>query len=247
MLNESMYTATGAQSLKLMKENPNLFQLYHVGYAEQVKRWPSNPLDDIIAFLRTQPKTLRVADLGCGEARLAEQVPQTDVKSFDLVAVNERVTECDIAHVPLPDSSVDIAVFCLSLMGTNYGEFIQEARRILVPNGLLLVAEVASRFEEQDPSAFVVGIQALGFREDRQHPMVQMGLPKSGSGEKRRRGGRKKGKRDKQREMEHALSSAVFFLKFAFGSTKKEVVDSGEKKQSGKMLPKLGACVYKKR
>jgi ribosomal RNA-processing protein 8 len=41
------------------------------------------------------------------------------VHSFDLVAVNEMVTACDMANVPLQDENIDIAVFCLSLMGTN--------------------------------------------------------------------------------------------------------------------------------
>lgn len=41
---------------------------------------------------------LIVADFGCGEARIANEVPNT-VHSFDLVAVNDMVTVCDIAKV----------------------------------------------------------------------------------------------------------------------------------------------------
>ena len=37
--------------------------------------------------------------------------------SFDLVSRNEFVTAGDMAAVPLPDGSVDAAVFSLSLMG----------------------------------------------------------------------------------------------------------------------------------
>lgn len=36
-------------------------------------------------------------------------------------------------QTPLDSSSVDVAVFCLSLMGTNYSSFIQEAHRVLKP------------------------------------------------------------------------------------------------------------------
>ena len=39
-----------------------------------------------------------VADLGCGEAKLARTVKQR-VHSFDLVAANDSVTACDMAHV----------------------------------------------------------------------------------------------------------------------------------------------------
>ncbi len=42
---------------------------------------------------------ITVADFGCGEARLARVLPETmTVHSFDLVALNDRVTECDMAQ-----------------------------------------------------------------------------------------------------------------------------------------------------
>lgn len=248
MLNESMYTTTGNESRQLMQENPHLFNVYHMGYSEQVKRWPSNPLDDIIKFLATQDPSLRIADLGCGEARLAKNVPQRQVMSFDLVANNERVTACDIANVPLPDSSVDVVVFCLSLMGTNYADFITEARRILVPDGLMLVAEVASRFEDHDPKDFVRGVESLGFNVDSSHPLTKTHLQSTPvKGKQRRRGGGKKNKKKhKTAQLEESLSSAVFFYKFAFISIK-DTSKGDSTRKAGKALPKLAACVYKKR
>ncbi len=36
--------------------------------------------------------------------------------SFDLVAANERVVACDMSNVPLDSASVDVAIFCLSLV-----------------------------------------------------------------------------------------------------------------------------------
>lgn len=71
-----------------------------------------------------------IADFGCGEAKLAQSVKQT-VHSFDLVAENERVTACDMAHVPLQNNSIDVVVFCLSLMGTNLQDYLLEANRVL--------------------------------------------------------------------------------------------------------------------
>lgn len=81
-------------------------------------------------------KRLRVADLGCGEAKIAQSFKddkRIKVHSLDLTAVNSFVTACDIAKTPLDDSSVDVAIFCLSLMGTNYLDFVKEAVRILRP------------------------------------------------------------------------------------------------------------------
>jgi len=39
-----------------------------------------------------------VADFGCGDAKIARSVASI-VHSFDLVALNEHVTACDMAHV----------------------------------------------------------------------------------------------------------------------------------------------------
>ena len=45
--------------------------------------------------------------------------------SFDLVAGVSGVVACNMAAVPLAEESVDVAVFCLALMGTDYGAFLQ--------------------------------------------------------------------------------------------------------------------------
>jgi len=74
--------------------------------------------------------------------------PMFDVHSFDLVAPNPYVTACDMATVPLPNKSVDVCVFCLSLMGTNLADFIREAHRVLKDDtGRIHIAEVRSRIE----------------------------------------------------------------------------------------------------
>ncbi len=39
-----------------------------------------------------------MADFGCGDAKIAQSVPNK-VHSFDLVALNQFVTPCDMAHV----------------------------------------------------------------------------------------------------------------------------------------------------
>lgn len=39
-------------------------------------------------------------------------------------------------------ASVDVAVFCLALMGTDYPAFLAEAHRVLKPSGRLWIAEV---------------------------------------------------------------------------------------------------------
>ena len=39
-----------------------------------------------------------------------------------------RVTACNLASVPLPGKSLDVAIFCLALMGTDWVDFVTEAK-----------------------------------------------------------------------------------------------------------------------
>lgn len=160
-INEQLYTVTGDQAKEMFDKDPDLFHLYHRGFATQTSKWPANPLDQVIAYIRTLPSSHVIADFGCGEAKLAQSVPHT-VHSFDLVAANDHVTACDMASVPLPDASVDVCVFCLSLMGTNVSDFIKEARRVLKLEGKLRVCEIASRFDSE--KEFQRDIEKLGFK-----------------------------------------------------------------------------------
>lgn len=102
-----------------------------------------------------------VADFGCGDCKIARSVKNKVhsfdlAAACELVTVCDmanvsvsrfcvliRVTVCVIVgkikckmhivcvQVPLRDASVDIAVFCLSLMGTNLADFLAEANRVL--------------------------------------------------------------------------------------------------------------------
>ncbi|KAK6510794.1 25S rRNA (adenine645-N1)-methyltransferase [Arthrobotrys conoides] len=93
-----------------------------------------------------------VIDLGCGEAALAKAItgakprPKIKVNSYDLHAPNPLVTVADIANLPLPNGSVDVAIFCLALMGTNWPKMIEEAIRVLRNGGEVWIAEIKSRF-----------------------------------------------------------------------------------------------------
>lgn len=175
-INETLYTSTGSDALQLIKEKPEMFDEYHAGFRSQVADWPSNPIDIYKARLEevvksASGKKLVVADLGCGEAMLAKRMLELDpqgkrvsVKSFDLYAANERIVAADIAALPLPVHSVDVALFCLSLMGTDFMSFLREAHRILRPDGRLWVSEIKSRFGDVDAKKFIDALAQIGFR-----------------------------------------------------------------------------------
>jgi ribosomal RNA-processing protein 8 len=93
-----------------------------------------------------------IADLGCGDAGLSTGLEgikkklKIQVFSYDLQSPSPLVTRADIADLPLKDGSIDVAIFCLALMGTNWIDFIEEAFRILRWKGELWIAEIKSRF-----------------------------------------------------------------------------------------------------
>lgn len=114
---------------------------------------------DIDPLPRTS-KTCTIADLGCGDATLAASLlPNADPKnkslklklhSFDLAKGDgpnvHLVTVADITSVPLKDGEVDVAVLCLSLMGTNWVSCVDEVARVVRWGGEAWVAEIKSRF-----------------------------------------------------------------------------------------------------
>ena len=196
LLNEELYTRPSQDSFSRFSENPELYHQYHEGFRHQVKAWPVNPVHVLVKKLQKRKHAV-VADFGCGDAALAQQLFQIQrngscpykVHSFDLVASSDLVTACDMAHVPLPDASVDAAVFCLSLMGTNLADFVREAHRVLKKEGRVWIAEVRSRFESKGNSDglkdFVeTTLEQLGFTcvaQDRSNQMfLVLELKKNG-------------------------------------------------------------------
>lgn len=204
-INEQLYTTTSQNALKLVREQPSLFDEYHQGFRSQVQLWPENPVDVFVDQIKARSarpvnapgglpglanKKVVIADMGCGEAQLALDVQQyarklkkdrksrnldVEVHSFDLKKANERITVADIRSVPMADESCTVVVFCLALMGTNFLDFVQEAYRLLAPNGELWIAEIKSRFAESTNSKgkpvrpeevggeFVESLKLLGF------------------------------------------------------------------------------------
>ncbi|WYZ45391.1 hypothetical protein EsH8_VIII_000707 [Colletotrichum jinshuiense] len=179
-LNETLYTRPSADAFQLFEDSPEMFSEYHEGFRRQVGVWPENPVDGYIRDIKLRAKqrtpfrgggrpgaqphatgplplprtdgTCYIADLGCGDARLASTLTaeakklHLEILSYDLHSPAEHVVKADIANLPLANDSVDVAIFCLALMGTNWLDFIEEAYRILHWKGELWIAEIKSRF-----------------------------------------------------------------------------------------------------
>ncbi|EGX92968.1 Methyltransferase-related protein [Cordyceps militaris CM01] len=177
-LNETLYTKPSEESFSLFQDSPEMFDEYHEGFRRQVKVWPENPVDSFLQDIRSRGKirqpfkgkpgarpsslatsplprtggTCTIADLGCGDAALAQSLQadqgkmRINVQSYDLQSPHALVTKADIANLPLEDGAVNVAIFCLALMGTNWIDFVEEAFRVLHWKGELWVAEIKSRF-----------------------------------------------------------------------------------------------------
>lgn len=127
-------------------ENPEEWLEYHRQYRDARKTWTVVPYEHWIKRLKELSPRLEIGDFGCGEAIIMEVIGNR-VHSFDHVSINERVTACDMRSVPLPDGSLDVVVFSLSLMGKNWDDYIKEAKRCLASNGYLFIAETTNSMQ----------------------------------------------------------------------------------------------------
>lgn len=88
-INEQLYTIPSADALKLVKEQPEIFDEYHEGFRSQVQSWPENPVNVFVDQIRLRSKrpvnapgglrglkdrNIVIADMGCGEAQLSLEV-----------------------------------------------------------------------------------------------------------------------------------------------------------------------------
>jgi ribosomal RNA-processing protein 8 len=76
-----------------------------------------------------------LADLGCGLGELGKKFLDEKtgkIYSYDLKSTRPWIEEVDIADLGFGDGEIQTAVFCLSLMGPNYLDFLKEATRYVL-------------------------------------------------------------------------------------------------------------------
>jgi hypothetical protein len=141
------------------------FRRYHEEYGRCRAKWPVDPCNELVRwFLDRDFRRLKIGDFGCGEAFLARALGgQHEVVSYDHVAIDPDVTVCDLAKVPAKSATFDFAVFCLSLMGSNYVDYLREAHRALRLGGGLHVIEPPNGIdvEELRDNLRLVGFKLL--------------------------------------------------------------------------------------
>lgn len=131
-------------------KSPESWFRYHTLRKERMQKWDEIPYEYIATKIRN--KNHRVVDFGCGENLFKKCISSNEVISFDHVAFDDTVIACDMKDVSqwLENESVDRAVFSLSLWGTNYIDYIQEAYRILNYGGVIHIGEPAKDYDTDD-------------------------------------------------------------------------------------------------
>ena len=155
-------TSTSTRMHEWFGEDKSRWKDYHKVREENIKDWVEDPITVIAERLNENPGQT-IADLGCGMNRLKGLVKNYKAwYSFDHCAVDPSVVEADCSdlHEYLGDESVDSAVFCMSLWGTNYLDSIKEAHRYLKTGGTLYVVEPKDKV---DQSVLLGEVVQLGF------------------------------------------------------------------------------------
>lgn len=146
VMNQRFNSSKSSTSHERLVKCPEEFYLYHTLYRKARETWTEIPFQVIAEQLNKRPD-LVVGDFGCGEALLSKSV-RNKVYSFDHVAINPSVIACDMAKTGMDSEILDVAVFSLSLMGTNWQDYLIEAYRLLRVGGLLKIAEPASGWKK---------------------------------------------------------------------------------------------------
>lgn len=51
-INEVLYSTSSGEATRMFRQDPQAFRIYHSGYTAQVQKWPVNPVDLIISYIR---------------------------------------------------------------------------------------------------------------------------------------------------------------------------------------------------
>lgn len=132
----------------------NKFNEYHKHRQESIKSWVENPINYVADIInnRNEESYHDIIDMGCGLNQLKDLIINGDkrVVGVDFYSDDKNVIQSDMCDLNkyVPNKSKDICVFCLSLWGTNYEDYIKEANRIMKHGGILIIVEPYSKFGE---------------------------------------------------------------------------------------------------
>ena len=158
-------TSTSATMHQYFRKNADEWRKYHEARDIVRSDWTEDPQQVIADKINALGHVGVVADLGCGRNELKGMVTASyrEWLSFDHVANDDTVTEADTTNLleHVDNDRLDIAVYCLSIWGTNKADYFKEASRMLKPGGLMFIAEPTDKIDQ----SMMIGdvINNLGF------------------------------------------------------------------------------------
>ncbi|CAL6062909.1 Ribosomal_RNA-processing protein [Hexamita inflata] len=167
LMNQQIYTSDTSASFKKFSSKPELFVQYHQEYAQKIQNWKKKPFDVVCDLIAKHPSLQRLADVGCGDAQIARKFGnQFEVVSFDMGS-NENnkdfVTICNMTSLPVMYVEYfDVALYCLSIMGTNQRDILNQAKKVIRKGGQLWILEVSSRLKNK--KVYIRGVESFGFK-----------------------------------------------------------------------------------
>lgn len=143
--------------------NPEAWTEYHRIREENKKEWNEDPLDVIAGLINANPRDMIIADLGCGMNSLKDKIHYSKIYSVDHYSNDDSVIKCDMADLSeyIKDEELDCAVFCLSLWGVDYTDYINEAYRMLRGGGIVYIAEPNDKVKQD---ILIPGSLNIGFK-----------------------------------------------------------------------------------
>jgi superfamily II DNA or RNA helicase len=160
-LNKNWSISNSKTIHKRLQSDKSEWEYYHTLYRQKRKTWNQIPYMEIAKKIKERPEWI-VADMGCGENLLSKEV-SNKVHAFDYVAIDNDVTACDMSSIPLADQEINAVVFCLSLMGSNYLDYIKEAFRVTKPYGNIFICEPKKKVERR-LEVLKKEIESIGFK-----------------------------------------------------------------------------------
>ncbi len=165
-MNKLWNTSNSNNNYKRLKKDNTEWKSYHKLYSKAREKWSEIPYIELSKKIKDRPEWV-IGDFGCGENLLSKEI-KNKVHAFDFVAIDNNVVSCDLSCIPLDNNVLDVVIFSLSLMGTNYSEYLKEAHRVLKSFGLLMIAEPRNRWSDDegilDNDRIKMLLDSTGFR-----------------------------------------------------------------------------------
>ena len=161
-IHQKASTSSSKHMNEFFKSNPDKWREYHSIRERNKKEWVEDPIAVIADKLNKNNHQI-IADLGCGMNQLKTLVSSySQWYSFDHYSDDDTVIKADVSDLKeyLQDNSVDAAVFCMSLWGTNYMDYIKEAYRYLNYGGIMYIAEPKDKINQEE---LIGGAMQIGF------------------------------------------------------------------------------------